>query len=161
MPNESAVPPPLDSESLPPGRIRLRLVGAALVLIAFAGVGCGVRVRRAWIELDVRDCQWNLTRIDGAKEQYALESNIRPKNFPAIDDLAPSDGKGYIKTFPACPAGFSYTIGAIGEDPTCGSGLPGHDLASVPSDITDLSAPLPRDGRPVPSLLHRLLIMIR
>ncbi len=72
-------------------------------------------------------CQENLTKIDGAKEQYALEyklSNGTTVNYP--DDLVhpfgSSAGIGYLKTTYTCPAEGTYTANPIGTDPTCSIG---------------------------------------
>jgi hypothetical protein len=40
---------------------------------------------------------------------------------PTRDDLLP-----YLRRWPVCPAGGTYTIGAIGEPPTCS--VPDHKL---------------------------------
>jgi general secretion pathway protein G len=66
-------------------------------------------------------CINNLRQIDGAKQQWALEHNKTAKDVPTKSDLLP-----YLRRWPACPAGGEYTIGAVGEKPTCS--IPGHGL---------------------------------
>lgn len=85
------------------------------VLLAIAGP-TWVRQRRISQQ---RVCQENLSKIDGAKDQWAIELNKQESDVPDWNDLAPADGTGYIKRQPACPAGGSYTIGQVGTAATC------------------------------------------
>jgi hypothetical protein len=71
-------------------------------------------------------CISNLRQIDAAKNQFALEN--KKTNG---DTVTEADLKPYIKldasgNFPKCPAGGKYTIGKIGENPTCS--IDGHVL---------------------------------
>jgi hypothetical protein len=64
-------------------------------------------------------CINNLRQIDGAKNEWALENN-KTNGTPVTE----ADIKPYIKldasgNFPKCPAGGTYTIGPVGEPPTC------------------------------------------
>lgn len=69
-----------------------------------------------------RVCQENLSKIDGAKEQYAFNNNLPGSVTPDMDDLV---GRTlYIKKEPVCPAGGSYTLNAINNSPTCNYTLP-------------------------------------
>ena len=78
-------------------------------------------------EVDQRNaCINNLRQIDAAKEQWALENGKK-----AGDVVTEADIKPYIKldangNLPKCPAGGTYTIGNVGEKPTCS--IPGHEL---------------------------------
>jgi hypothetical protein len=69
-------------------------------------------------------CLNNLRQIDAAKNQWALEKRGKTGDVPAAQDLKP-----YLKNgvFPTCPAGGTYTIGAVGNDPTCS--IPEHTLS--------------------------------
>ncbi len=64
-------------------------------------------------------CINNLRIIDGAKEQWALETNQAPTAACADADVTP-----YIKggTMPKCPAGGTYTPNALGANPSCSIG---------------------------------------
>jgi len=65
-----------------------------------------------------RACQENLAKIDGAKEQYALDENLgEGAAAPAWSDIV--GNTNYLKREPDCPAGGVYTRAAIGTDPTC------------------------------------------
>ena len=67
-------------------------------------------------------CINNLRQIDGAKQQWALENMKSAEAVPTAEQIAP-----YIKNgFPTCPAGGKYTIGKVGDAPTCS--IPGHTL---------------------------------
>jgi hypothetical protein len=68
-------------------------------------------------------CINNLRQIDAAKNEWALEKGKQPGDTPTQQDLKPFFKNG---TFPACPAGGIYTIGAISNAPTCS--ISGHKL---------------------------------
>lgn len=65
-----------------------------------------------------RTCVGNLKQIDSGKEQYAMENRLAQGAAVAEANLVPD----YIKRFPACPSGGTYTIGNIGTDPSCSIG---------------------------------------
>lgn len=64
-----------------------------------------------------RACQENLAKIQGAKEQWALEFNQHDTSTPGWDDLIGTTL--YIKRQPACPANGAYTLNSMNLDPTC------------------------------------------
>jgi competence protein ComGC len=68
-------------------------------------------------------CINNLREIDAAKNEWALENNKKSTDTPTQNDLA-----HYVKSgqFPTCPKGGVYSIGPVGEPPTCS--IPGHQL---------------------------------
>ena len=68
-------------------------------------------------------CINNLRTIDAAKNEWALENNKTSSDVPTENDLLP-----YFKNhqMPKCPAGGTYTIGAMTNAPTCS--IPGHVL---------------------------------
>ena len=68
-------------------------------------------------------CINNLRMIDAAKNEWALEHSKKTGDVPAAQDLTPYFKNG---TFPICPAGGTYTIGPVGENPTCS--ISGHKL---------------------------------
>ena len=75
-------------------------------------------------------CVNNLRQIDGAKNEWALENGKTNGTVATEDDIKP-----YIKldangNLPKCPQGGTYTIGKVGEPPTCSLGKtkPGHVL---------------------------------
>jgi hypothetical protein len=71
-------------------------------------------------------CINNLRLIDAAKQQWALENKKQSTDTPTMQDLRPYIGRGPNGEMPACPGGGVYTIGTVGEKPTCS--IPGHAL---------------------------------
>lgn len=68
-------------------------------------------------------CINNLRQIDAAKNQWALE-----KGKKSGDAVTEADIKPYLRggVLPRCPAGGTYTIGKVGENPACS--IAGHAL---------------------------------
>lgn len=66
-----------------------------------------------------RACQENLSKIDGAKEQWAMERNEPASSSPTWGDLAPADGSGFLKAQPVCPGGGTYQINSISVAAVC------------------------------------------
>jgi len=76
------------------------------------------------VTADARNaCINNLRQIDAAKNQWALENGKTADAIPTAQDLLP-----YFKdqTFPVCPSGGTYTIGAMTVVPTCS--ISGHAI---------------------------------
>jgi hypothetical protein len=87
------------------------------------------------------DCINNLRVIDAAKNEWALVNNKTTNDTPTWEDIRryvqdEERAKPYLKLtpesdFPKCPSGGTYTIGKIGEPPTCSLGtnvIPPHVL---------------------------------
>jgi regulator of replication initiation timing len=68
-------------------------------------------------------CINHLRQLDAAKQAWALENNKAADAVPTVEQLLPFFKDG---AFPICPGGGTYTIGAVGELPTCS--IPGHVL---------------------------------
>lgn len=66
-----------------------------------------------------KSCIANLKQIQAAKEQWAMDTNAAPNATPTQQDLSPN----YVKSWPACPSGGSYTINDLQNDPTCSIGV--------------------------------------
>lgn len=66
---------------------------------------------------NARSCIANLKQIDAAKEIFAQDQRLANGSTVQMSDLWPT----YIRrsTQPLCPAGGTYTIGTIGQNPTC------------------------------------------
>jgi RNA polymerase sigma factor (sigma-70 family) len=68
----------------------------------------------------VKMCLANLVQLDSAKQQWALEQRKQASDTPTINDLLPYFGGRSDGLFmPICPDGGTYTIGTVGEKPTC------------------------------------------
>jgi competence protein ComGC len=76
-------------------------------------------------------CINNLHWIDVAKNQWAVDNNKTNGTVVTENDIMPYL-KGWSHTnFPECPSGGKYTIGKVGENPTCSLGtnvIPWHVL---------------------------------
>ncbi|MBX7245902.1 MAG: prepilin-type N-terminal cleavage/methylation domain-containing protein [Candidatus Sumerlaeaceae bacterium] len=100
-----------------------------MIVVAIIGIIIAIAVPaflRARENSRGRACQENLSKIDGAKEQYALEFNLSNGAGVSFSDLinpgGAADGEGFLKREPECPAGGTYTEGNIGAEPTCDIG---------------------------------------
>lgn len=74
----------------------------------------------------VHACANNLRLIDAAKEQWALDNDVRAESgrTPTAGDLAK-----YLRAgMPTCPAGGQYAIAPVGQPPTCS--INGHALTT-------------------------------
>ncbi|HEU6447476.1 MAG TPA: prepilin-type cleavage/methylation domain-containing protein [Verrucomicrobiae bacterium] len=79
----------------------------------------------------VNACINNLRQIDAAKNQWALENSKTNGTIAFVRDITP-----YIKldtngNIPKCPRGGVYTVGKVGDNPTCSLGTtvtPAHVL---------------------------------
>jgi prepilin-type N-terminal cleavage/methylation domain-containing protein len=93
--------------------VEIMIVVAIIGLLAAIAIPNFVRARNT---AQKNTCINNLRQIDGAKQQWALENKKSDADSPGQTDV-----QVYIKnsTFPHCPAGGSYTIGAVSTDPTC------------------------------------------
>lgn len=70
-------------------------------------------------------CIINLRLIDGAKEQWALETHKSSGDLPDVGGI-----NVYLKNTqtPVCPAGGLYSYKQVGVLPTCSIGTVGHSL---------------------------------
>ena len=101
------------------------LVGVFLIgMLAAIAIPNFVRARET---AQRNACINNLRTIDGAKQQWMLENKKEMKDTPTQSEVA-----AYLKDgqLPVCPIGGTYTINAVGEDPTCSA--PNHRLPAGP-----------------------------
>ena len=69
-------------------------------------------------------CIENLTKIDGAKHTWAIETKQVTSSVPSESDLfGPTL---YIRDTPSCPASGVYTLNDVGTKPTCN--VDGHSI---------------------------------
>lgn len=67
-------------------------------------------------------CISHLRQMSGAKTQYALFNNGAAP--PDVATLVPT----ILRNEPVCPAGGTYTIGDLNEDPSCSESAIGHTI---------------------------------
>ena len=97
--------------------MRKSLLILALVTVALAG--CAHHDVAAY-----ESCIAKLHNIEGAKATWALEHRRSDTDVPTDADLfGPT---AYMRQKPQCPQGGVYTIGRVGDRPTCS--IPGHTL---------------------------------
>ncbi|MBA2671341.1 MAG: hypothetical protein H0U67_13290 [Gemmatimonadetes bacterium] len=80
-----------------------------------------------------RTCQVNLSKIDGSKEQLALEYRLQNGTevtwINLLDPAATGKlGSGYLRAKLKCPSGGTYSLKPIGKDPLCSHAGMGHVL---------------------------------
>jgi hypothetical protein len=75
-------------------------------------------------------CINNLRQIDGAKNEWALETSKTNGTHATEDDIKPYAKFDSNGNLPKCPQGGIYTIGLVGGNPTCSLGKtnPNHVL---------------------------------
>jgi len=99
-----------------------------MIVVAIIGILIAIAVPgflRARENSRGQACQENLTKIDGAKEQWALELKLSNGTDCAngfLTDVKYFGPNGYVKKEPVCHSGGTYTVNAIGIDPTCSIG---------------------------------------
>jgi prepilin-type N-terminal cleavage/methylation domain-containing protein len=99
--------------------VEIMIVVAIIGLLAAIAIPNFVKARGT---AQKNACIRNLREIDGAKEQWALES--KKSAGSAIDE---GQVNSYIKGGgPSCPGGGSYTYGNVDTDPACS--IAGHTL---------------------------------
>ena len=99
--------------------VEIMITVAIIALLAVIAVPSFVTARTNSMK---NVCISNLWQISSAKDQYALANNGTAPT--TVDDLIPT----LIKRTPECRAGGTYTIGALGEDPTCSQSTLGHTI---------------------------------
>ncbi len=104
-------------------KIALIIVAAVVLVVIVPCVGIMVAVAipsflRAR-EISRRNaCQENLSRVDGAKQQWALDNNkTSPSDAPTWAELV-ANGK-YLHSSPVCPSGGTYQLNDMSETPSC------------------------------------------
>jgi prepilin-type N-terminal cleavage/methylation domain-containing protein len=101
--------------------VEIMIVVAIIGLLAAIAVPNFVKARTT---SQANACINNLVKINGAKEQWALENKQVTGATPTDSQLFGSSL--YIAEKPGCPAAGSYTINAVGTAPTCS--ISGHTL---------------------------------
>ena len=99
-----------------------------MIVVAIIGIIIAIAVPaflRARENSRGQACQENLTKIDGAKEQYALEFRLSNGAAVNFQDLIAPPGTsgasvaGYLKATPTCPSGGGYSVNKVGIIPSC------------------------------------------
>ena len=100
--------------------VEIMIVVAIIGLLAAIAIPNFVRARAT---SQTNACINNLRQIDGAKQQWALETHQLSTATPNQTSLEPYLGRG-TGGWPSEPAGGSYTINQVNQVPTCSIGAP-------------------------------------
>ncbi len=106
--------------------VEIMIVVAIIGLLAAIAIPNFVRARAT---SQKNACINNLRQVDGAKQQWALETKQQDSATPGFGDIS-----GYLKNEVRCPSSgsgttFNYGIGAVSDRPTCTTaGVTGHVL---------------------------------
>ena len=90
------------------------IVVAIIGLLAAVAIPNLVKARKSSAKTA---CIANLKAIEGGKAQWALENKKNDADVPSDGDLFGPDK--ILPRKPDCPAGGTYSVGAISERPTC------------------------------------------
>ncbi len=86
--------------------VEIMIVVAIIAILAAIAIPNFIKYRT---ESQENACTGNMATIRTAGENWVSKPANAGKD-PTSTDLAPADGSGYMKTFPTCPAGGTYTI---------------------------------------------------
>jgi prepilin-type N-terminal cleavage/methylation domain-containing protein len=100
--------------------VEIMIVVAIIGLLAAIAIPNFVRARTT---SQKNACINNLRQIDGAKQQWALETHQLSTASPGQASIQPYLGRGTAGTYPLCPANGSYTINSVSTAPTCNIAL--------------------------------------
>jgi len=94
--------------------VEIMIVVAIIGLLAAIAIPNFVKARTT---AQTNSCIANLKQIEGAKQQWAVENKKSSGDTPVDTDLF---GVAlYIKAKPECPAGGTYTLGAVSDNAAC------------------------------------------
>jgi prepilin-type N-terminal cleavage/methylation domain-containing protein len=108
--------------------VEIMIVVAIIGLLASIAIPNFIRARTT---SQANACINNLRQFDGAKQQWALENKQLSSASPGTAAISPYIKLNSAASLPACPAGGSYTLGAVSVNPTCNianTTTPGHVL---------------------------------
>jgi prepilin-type N-terminal cleavage/methylation domain-containing protein len=110
--------------------VEIMIVVAIIGLLAAIAIPNFVKARAT---SQANACINNLRQIDAAVNQWALENHKKTGDGPATltSDLTPYIKLNAAGSVPGCPAGGTYTVDVVGNNPTCSLAntvTPGHFL---------------------------------
>jgi prepilin-type N-terminal cleavage/methylation domain-containing protein len=116
--------------------VEIMIVVAIIGLLAAIAIPNFVRARTT---SQMNACINNLRQIDGAAQQWALETKQATNATPAFSDIS-----SYLKSSVVCPAGgaaatfaTSYTLGPISGKPVCQIVPTGNQAHVCPPDTSN------------------------
>ncbi len=101
--------------------IEVMVVAAIIGILAAIALPNFIRARA---HSQINTCIANLTRLEGAKQNWALDNKKSTMDTPDMTDLVPN----YLKYEPICPTGTAaYHLNDLGTVPTC----PNYDASDA------------------------------
>ena len=103
--------------------VEIMIVVAIIGLLAAIAIPNFVKARRT---SQTNACINNLRQIDGAKQQWALETKATANTAPSEAAIAPYMGRdvtstSFLLSGVLCPVNGTYGISALDAPPTCGA----------------------------------------
>ena len=87
--------------------VEIMIVVAIIAILAAIAIPNFVKYRT---ESQENACKSNMATIRTAGENWVSKPG-KSNETPTMNDLAPTDGSGYMKKAPTCPKGGTYQIG--------------------------------------------------
>jgi len=101
-------------------------VALAFLLLAAIAIPSAIPAR---LTAQRNACIYNLRTIQSAKIEWAREHNKLAGDIPTDADICGTNGiAGILRHRLTCPGGGIYTMGAVGQSPTCSLSNKGHRL---------------------------------
>lgn len=97
---------------------RLLLIPLALFVIFVSAIGIRTFIVARSTPASIA-CLHILRKIDGAKQQWALENGSATNVIPSWNELRSYIGRAENRGLPQCPKGGTYILGRVGEPPRC------------------------------------------
>jgi hypothetical protein len=107
----------------------VRITVYTLIVLLFAAIAIPSFIKPRFVTAK-NSCVNNLRQIEGAKAEWAAANKKSTNAVPTEADLRPLIKLHVAKGFLVCPAGGTYTIGAVGETPKCSIGGQSHTLTT-------------------------------
>jgi prepilin-type N-terminal cleavage/methylation domain-containing protein len=96
--------------------VEIMIVVAIIGLLAAIAIPNFVRARET---AQTNACVNNLRQMDGAIQQWALETRAGATANVLTTDILPYLGRGTTGSLPICPAGGTYTLTTVDVVPSC------------------------------------------
>ncbi len=115
--------------------VEIMIVVAIIAILAAIAIPNFVKYRK---ESQQGTCEQTRAQIVTAAENWGAKTANASATTVSLDDLAPTDGSGYFKTKPVCPAGGTYTISKNSTSGAweCTCSAEGHSAAAAAEEGT-------------------------
>ncbi len=110
--------------------VEIMIVVAIIAILAAIAIPNFVKYRT---ESQQASCEATRAQIVTAAENWGSKPANANATTVSLDTLAPTDGSGYFKTVPTCPAGGTYTVSknATSGAWECTCNATGHSAAAA------------------------------